>query len=67
MGVPEIVLRAVGIRRFNPGAEALRKARDADRKLSHILNDPTKSEKEKATAEVEYREAMKKLPMNLIF
>lgn len=67
MGVPEIVLRAVGIRRFNPGAEALRKARDADRKLSHILNDPTKSEKEKAAAEVEYREAMKKLPLNLIF
>lgn len=67
MGVPEIVLRAVGIRRFNPGAEALRKAKEADRRLNHILNDPAKTQNEKNEAKKEYKETMKKLPLNLIF
>ncbi|PAF53440.1 hypothetical protein BKH42_05820 [Helicobacter sp. 13S00482-2] len=66
-GVPTIIYRAMGVRKFNPGAESVRKARDADRKLSHVLNDPKATKNQKEDVLKEYKRVMKKLPFSRIF
>lgn len=65
MGVPEIMLRAIGIRNFNPGKEVVTKAKNANNKLNYVLKDPESKDKDKQKAWKEYNEVMDELKPKL--